>query len=273
MNISTTEHVTGDTFSNSPLPPWLARHVEVAFNGDDVAALLASIESSQNPPSTATPLPAELLLRILEYVPVDYILDWRVVCRGFRDAIDGRILYHHLQRTQLVGYLGPRNMWPLQNLTDEQYDRMQFLYADFQHVEDIGSIELRPLHSNPIWCSKYAVFKIDYSYFGANPKLYDANLEYDSTIEYADAIWNNALNRLELAGTEEGFGSLRWCVKLDHAVLDVDFPLDAARKSFDIVINLHNATIKVAWKDMLWSFLKTEGALRRMLDQVGLLET
>jgi hypothetical protein len=272
MDNSATPHVTNDTCSSSPLPPWLARHVEVAFNGDDVAALLASIESSQNSTSAATPLPAEIILRILEYVPVDHVLDWRLVCHGFRDALDGRILYHHLQRTQLVGYLGPRNMWPLQNLTDEQYDRMKFLYANFQHVEDIGSNETRTLQSSPIWCSKYAVFKIDYSNFGANPEVYDAGLEYDGTIEYADAIWNNALNRLELEGTEEGFGTLRWCIKLDHAVLDLDFPLDATRTSFDIAINLHSGTIKVAWKEMLFRFLKSEAELRRMLDQVGLLK-
>jgi hypothetical protein len=62
----------------------------MGFNEDDVAALIGAIESSQNPASSVEHLPAEILLHILEYVPVDHILDWRFVCRGFRDAIDGR---------------------------------------------------------------------------------------------------------------------------------------------------------------------------------------
>ena len=91
-------------------PSWLAHHLNIEWNEDDVDALLTSIDASQDATApTSHALPAELLLLIIEYIPVGYLLDIRLVCRGFRDAIDGRILYHHLQRTRLVVYLVSRN--------------------------------------------------------------------------------------------------------------------------------------------------------------------
>lgn len=259
----------GDEIATPQLPPWLARHVSLGFTDDDVTALIDAIDSSQNPPSSIANLPAELLLHILEYVPVDYILGWRLVCRGFRDAIDGRTLYHHLQRTQLVGFVGPRTHWPLRNLTEEQYDRMQFLYASFSHVEDNACAMDQQRKPRPIWYSTHAVFKIDLGEFAVSSPTKVGESRYDSTIEYADTIWKNAVSRLELSGSEEGFGALRWCIKLDRAVLDLDLPLEARRHSFDVAVDMNRGIIKVAWKDMLFRFLKTESNLRRMLDQVS----
>ncbi|EAT82464.1 hypothetical protein SNOG_10129 [Parastagonospora nodorum SN15] len=258
-----------NTTAASQLPSWLSRHFNLGFNDDDVSALIDSIDASQNPPASVANLPAELLLHVLEYVPVDYILDWRLVCRGFRDAIDGRTLYHHLRRTQLIGFVGPRTHWPLRNLTDEQYDRMQFLHATFDHVEDSSSSAYAQRESRPIWGSTHAVFNIDMSEFVTGSNTEGAGSKYDSTIEYADTIWRNAASRLELTGAEEGFGTLRWCIKVDRAVIDLDLPLEAGRHSFEVTVDMNKGTVKVAWKDMLFRFLKTEAALRRMLDQVG----
>ncbi|KAH3974449.1 hypothetical protein HBI49_077880 [Parastagonospora nodorum] len=256
-----------NTTAASQLPSWLSRHFNLGFNDDDVSALIDSIDASQNPPASVANLPAELLLHVLEYVPVDYILDWRLVCRGFRDAIDGRTLYHHLRRTQLIGFVGPRTHWPLRNLTDEQYDRMQFLHATFDHVEDSSSSAYAKRESRPIWGSTHAVFNIDMSEFVAGSDTEGAGSKYDSTIEYADTIWRNAASRLELTGAEEGFGTLRWCIKVDRTVIDLDLPLEAGRHSFEVTVDMNKGTVKVAWKDMLFRFLKTEAALRRMLDQ------
>jgi hypothetical protein len=61
---------------------------------------------------------------------------------------------------------------------------------------------------------------------------------------------------------------LRWCIKLDHAVLDLDFPVETGRKHFDVDVNLNTGLVRVAWKDMLLGFLKTERALRRMMNEV-----
>jgi hypothetical protein len=259
---------TADDLVSSQLPSWLARHVRLGFNDDDVTALIDSIDSSQSPSSSIAVLPAELLLHVLEYVPVDHLLDWRLVCRGFRDAIDGRTLYHHLQRTQLVGFVGPRTHWPLRNLTEEQYDRMQFVYADFHHVEENGDTINSQSKSRPIWSSTHAIFKMDLREF-ENSSTDGAGPRYDSTIEYADTIWRNAVSRLELSGAEEGFGTLRWCIKLDRGVIDLDLPLEAGRHSFDVIVDMNSGTIKVAWRDMVFHFLKTVAAFRRMLVEVS----
>jgi hypothetical protein len=194
------------------------------------------------------------------------------------DAIDGRISYHHLQRTQLIGYVGPRAMWPLKNLSDEQYDRLQFLPANFQYVEDVFTNELGRWNrgtektksvGESIWSSKHAVFHIDYLEFRAKPKMTDTGEVYDSTIDYAETIWENAARRLELSGVEEGHGSLKWCIKIDHAVQDLDLPLEISRPGFDVAVNLEHGTVKVAWKAMLFQFFKTEAALRCMYDRVS----
>lgn len=72
-----------------------------------------------------------------------------------------------------------------------------------------------------------------------------------------------------MLGDDEGYGTLTWCVKLDHAVQDLDLPLRMSRPGFDIAVDLNGATIKVAWKEMLFQFFKTESALRRMTEIVG----
>lgn len=269
MTSSAPSERAADDRASSQLPSWLARRVDLGFNDDDVTALINSIDSSQSPSSSIANLPAELLLHVLEYVPVDHILDWRLVCRGFRDAIDGRTLYHHLQRTQLIGFVGPRTHWPLRNLTEEQYDRMQFVYADFHHVEANGGTAITQSKCRPIWCSTHAVFNMDLREFGDSSGPGGTGTQYDSTIEYADTIWRNAVSRLELSGAEEGFGTLRWCIKLDRGVLDLDLPLEVGRPSFDVIVDMNSGTIKVAWKDMLFCFLKTEAALRRLLKEVS----
>jgi hypothetical protein len=233
---------------------WVPSHARLGFDADDVAALISSIDSSQNSPSSLVNLPAELLLHILEYVPVDYILDWRHVCRGFRDAIDGRVLYHHLQRTKLVGFLGPQGIAYLQHLSEEHYDQIRFLNAKFLKVESATDDRSS---SGPIWCNTQAVFKLE------------IDLEEGAFLGDAHAEWRRA-ERLGLLGFEEGFGTLRWCIKLDQAVLDLDFPLEAERNSLDVRVDFEEATIRVAWKDMLFRFLKTETALRKVTSQVGL---
>jgi hypothetical protein len=192
MAFCTSPEVTEDTCATSQLPPWLARHVKLGFDADDVAALISSIDSSQNPPSSLVNLPAELLLHVLEYVPVDHVLDWRFVCRGFRDAIDGRILYHHLQRTQLVGCLGQRHMWPMQTLTDKQYNQVRFVSAHFLKVEHVEGTAGNRSNTGPIWCNTYAIFKIDHQRLKTTLEGDSQGTTYDSTNEYAGMIWKKA---------------------------------------------------------------------------------
>ncbi|KAF1940056.1 hypothetical protein EJ02DRAFT_350879 [Clathrospora elynae] len=250
-------------------PSYLARHINIGFNSDDVAALINSIDSSQKPSSTSSlaHLPAELLLQILEYVPVDYVLDWRLVCRGFRDAIDGRILYHHLRRTELIGYMGSRYLRPMEHLNDEQYEKIHLLRARFRCIEKAEEEDMGTQQSKPVWSGTHALFQIDEEWFRDFRQIGGAAARGGDTTQDADTRWLSTLDRLELQRPEEGFGTLRWCIRLDYAVLDMDFPLEAGRNTFDVDVHLHSGRVRVAWREMLFRFLKTERSLRRLLEK------
>jgi hypothetical protein len=265
LTMASTPAKTVDGSRGAPLPPWLARHVNVAFDSDDIAALLDSIESSQRPETSAhSDLPAELLLLILEYVPIDYLLDWRLICRGFRKVIDERVLYHHLRRTQLVGHMGPARKSPGILLSEENYDAIRLLPANFDRVEYTNEPGKAV---GPAWTSTHAIFRIEDEWFDAFRELGGAKRRGGQTLEDADSVWLNTLSSLELKSSEEGFGTLRWCIKLDHAVFDLDPPLGKRRRSFEVDIRLGQREVRVAWKPMLLGFLKTETALRRMMEE------
>ncbi|KAI4650317.1 uncharacterized protein J4E79_009586 [Alternaria viburni] len=261
---------SNDDHDNAPLPSYLARHIQLGFSTDDVAALITAIDSSQDR-STSTSdrtlahLPAELLLQILEHVPVDYILDWRLVCRGFRDAIDGRVLYRCLQRTELVGYMGARDFGLMVDLDDEQYESVHLLEAGFSHVEwDTAS---DPETNRPAWSATHAVFEIAEEWYDAFRHVGGAEAHDGDTILDVDSDWYSVLDRLQLRRREEYFGTLRWCIRLDHAVWDLDLPCEWRRMHFDVDVTLQTGLIRVAWKDMLIRFLKTERQYRLLLEQ------
>ncbi|KAH8725789.1 hypothetical protein GQ44DRAFT_680500 [Phaeosphaeriaceae sp. PMI808] len=255
-----------DTPECTQLHPWLVRHINLGFDTDDISALVGSIDSSQDRslPSYIH-LPAEILLHVLEFVPVDYILDWRRVCRGFRDAIDGRILYHHLHRTQLIGFMGPRELYPMRELTKEQYNRIRFLHARFQYIEKDPDTKSSNV-SGCVWDSTHAVFKIDDSWFEAFRKVGGSAVSEDDLTHPDDAKWMPIFDTLEIRQVEDDFGKLTWAINLDHAVLDLDLPLGIGSNALGVDVRLEERIVRVAWKDMLFRFLKTETALRHMLD-------
>lgn len=239
------------------LPSWLAHHLNIEWNSDDVDALLVSIDASQNATASTSPiLPAELLLLVLEHVPPEQLLDWRLVCRGFRDAIDGRILFRLLQRTRLTGYLGSRTSATMATLSDEAYEQLHLIHADFYRVEN------EPFNADPhgqraFWGNSHAVFKFNWQWANAQ-KLY----ENDESVPSVPSL----LSRLHLSRNDQAYGALTWAIQLDTCVLDLDFPLEAGRQAFDVTIDVELGVIRVEWKPMLFRFLKTERALRLLLE-------
>lgn len=279
------DHSPSNKLSDAePLPPYLARHAKLGFNTADVTALLDSIDSSQLPSQTSTAhvqLPAELLLEIIAHVPLDYILDWRLVCRGFRDAIDGQILHHQLRRTELIGNLGARHARPMYFLTDDQYEEIHLMRAQFSHFEDpteetqqtttvaaAAAAAAAGVHvSKSVWSAtgSVAVFQVEREWFRC---WRQARMLCDGHYtQEAGALWGSVLKRLELLTADEGFGSLRWCIRLDYAVLDLAFPLETGRDQFLFDFNLSTGKIRVAWREMLVGFLKTERSLGRLMDK------
>ncbi|KAF2633098.1 hypothetical protein BU25DRAFT_445036 [Macroventuria anomochaeta] len=258
MAAATSSTAQNDT-DNAPFPPWLANHLNIEWNSDDVDALLSSIEASQCPKSPTLPhLPAELLILILEYIPVAHVLDWRLVCRGFRDAIDGPILYHHLQRTRLVGYLGPRASPNIRDLSDNEYEQLHLVPARFQSIAKARAISQLQQQPSPIWCNTHAVFKIRYAWWAAH-KCHQSRPDFPSR--------SSMLSQVTLCRTDQGYGTLIWAIRLDTAVLDLDFPLEPNRHNFDVDVDTKTWTVRVEWKPMLFRFLRTERALRLLMDK------
>ncbi|EDU48896.1 F-box-like multi-domain protein [Pyrenophora tritici-repentis] len=251
---------------HQPLPGYLVRHLNLGFNQDDISALLSAIDSSQVSPSSNTRLahlPAELLLQILEYVPVDHVLDWRLVCRSFRDAIDGRVLFHHLHRTELIGYMGSRYSHPLTALDDEQYERLHLLRARFECIQG-PTPDASAKNDTPVWSGRQALFRIDDSWLDEFRHISGAAAR-KGDIWDSDRLWIDALSRLCLCSSDELIGTLRWCIRLDHAVLDLDF--SAQRLVSEVCFSMRKGSIRINWKDTMFRFLKTERALRLMLEK------
>lgn len=266
MTSPSTTTPTADVPASSPLPAWLAKHAKVVFSADDVSALIDSIDSSQRPhESSLVHLPAELLLLVLEHVPIDHLLDWRLVCRGFRDAIDGRILYHHLQRTQLLGYMGAHEAYPMSQLPPESYERIRCMHANFRCIEKVNeSGQLEAGHA--IWNSPNAIFTIEDNWFEAFRNI--TGVEAMEDYERANSAWETTFRRLQLREPERGLATLRWCIKLDHEIFDLSMPLDKDHNSHEVDVRMNMGRIKVKWRNMLFEHFKTAAALRRMHEKV-----
>jgi hypothetical protein len=245
---------TGD--DNTELPAWLADHVTIDWSSDDVDALLTSIDASQShQPPTMPHLPAELLLLILEHVPVAHLLDWRLVCRGFRDAIDGPILYHQLHRLQVIGYLGPRSLLDMRVLGHSEYEKLHLMLTRLQSMDGVPSLPDAQQDSRPPWAITHALFNMRHAWFAAHEAL------------KAPRSKSSMLSQISLCRTDQAYGTLTWIIKLDTAVLDLDLPLEPHRRHFDFDVDMKTYTLRVQWKAMLFRFLRTERALRLLMDK------
>jgi len=241
---------------NTELPAWLTDHLTIDWNSDDVDALITSIDASQGPQSPALPhLPAELLLLILEHVPVAYILDWRLVCQGFREAIDGPILYHQLHRLQIIGYLGPRSLPDMRVLGHPEYEQLYLMPTRLQSMDNGPPLPDVQHNSQPSWAISHAVFRMRYAWFAAHKAL------------NAPRSKSSMLSQISLCRTDQAYGTLTWMIKLDTAVLDLDLPLEPHRRHFDFHVDMNTYTLRVQWKVMLFRFLRIERALRLLMDK------
>lgn len=190
---------------------------------------------------------------ILEHVPVAYILDYRLVCRGFRDAIDGPVLFHQLQRLQLIGYLGPRSRPDMRALGHHEYEQLHLMPTRFQSmISENTQLKARE-DFKPPWANSLALFTAEHAWFAAHEAL------------EVPISTSRILSQISLCQTDQAYGTLTWVARLDTAVLDLDLPLEPHRRHFDLDVDTKTWTLGVEWRPMLFRFLKTERALRLLM--------
>ncbi|KAF2731148.1 hypothetical protein EJ04DRAFT_567147 [Polyplosphaeria fusca] len=238
-----------------PLPRYQSRHTSLPYDPSDITALLASIASSQTPPSTPRLpfLPAELLMHILEHVPADHILPFRLVCRAFCDVVDTAVMYSYLQRIELVGWVGPVLFAPgrVVDVNDLQY---RFVRAGFGGLLGRGGEE-----------GRWAVFRMDDRWFDLSKKRAG-----ESDAFFGDPLFERVRRHLqpkegEGVVREREFGVLRWCVKVGVVVMDVDaYGLQEKVEEY-FRVSFRDRTITVDWRELLRRLLKTEHTVRQTM--------
>lgn len=248
---------------DAPLPSYIARHFDFGFDADDVSALITSIDASQD--HTSIPslprLPAEILFQIVDHVPIDFILEWRLVCRGFRDCIDGPVMYNYIKRAEIVALVGSPRTLTWAGVTSELHKELSSMRCSFERLED--SIETAgPKLTNVKWGARHAVFRIEHSWhetFSLATAL-TANRREADNLQFL-------MKRLRPESSADGFEKSRWCMRLDHAVLDLGFPIQALREKLSL--DLPGNRVKIEWKTLLFRFIQGETLLRTIMEQVS----
>jgi hypothetical protein len=234
------------------LPPYLARHVDLGFDSDDVSTLIDAIESSQTSTidDNSPHLPAEIVLQILEYIPIDHVLSFRAVCRAFRNCIDTRVLYSYLPRTELLGFVRELPS----HLIEHDRERLRWICATFSHLEDADG----PMkYHGAKWAGTHAVFRLDDAWYDTFCLL---NLTSNPHLQANQIIAELALER-----TPPTYTALGWLVKLDRGVLEVDLGKTDIQ-DLGMWVDFTSRTVKVKWKTMLTNFLKSETCLKSTVE-------
>ncbi|KAF2004276.1 hypothetical protein P154DRAFT_531589 [Amniculicola lignicola CBS 123094] len=249
------------------LPSYITRHISLGYDDDDVAAFLSSIEASQRQvrqkeDDSLLHLPAEIVLMIVDLVPIDYILDFRLISRGVRDYIDSRVMNDYLCRTQVVVNVDT-GYFPFHPKPDT-YRGSRILRLFFSRLEQQDSSSQQDSDGN----REVAVFHFYDDWLQEIQDSYQPGLNHKTT--YYGVMHMGAPLK---PATEMRSGKLHWCMQLDHGVMDLRFPHPADKYEVDVILTDDSAKycIKIwNWKSMMIQFLRIERAIRRKMEQTKL---
>lgn len=255
--------------SGSPLPSYLAHHIDIGFDADDVSALISAIDSSQGHASqqqlSLPRLPAEILFHILEFVPIEHVLEWRLVCRGFRDCIDGPVIYSCIRRAELIGCFGSLAEFLELGLDETMYESVALVRCKFQELGSRTDAK-DPRTANARWAQARATFNIDETWRQEYLKICEQLSPEDQD------FWDDLFFELGHPWTNsnaQAYGILKWCMRLDDAVLDLEFPAEALRNKIHLGDAWGNEVVIEKWRDVLLRFIKTTTLLEKRMNQVS----
>ncbi|KAF2106975.1 hypothetical protein BDV96DRAFT_607010 [Lophiotrema nucula] len=136
------------------------------------------------PKKPLTFLPDEILFTVLENVAIPDLLDLRRLNKAFREEIDTRILYHHIQRTEFIGYLGCSDYPLFENLSPKEHQDFAFVRARFDRLEEVESGQAK-------WDAESALFRIEPQWFTALEAIGGRAEPDDPYWEHAvECLWN-----------------------------------------------------------------------------------
>jgi hypothetical protein len=212
----------------------------------------SNMSETRQPDSSRLHIPIEIFFRVLNFVPIDHILQFRTLCRAARDEIDTRMLYSYIRRTKLPSC-------PSRSAVEHaalEYNNLLALLrgtATFSHLAPNSS----PSISSPIWAGTHAVFQFDAGWISAYREMCALATLFSS--QTMDAIKGDFRKPFSPHYTPV------WYAQLDNAVLDLDvrwWPGDPLQ-TFD----LYNGTLSIPWRRMLKSFLVAETKISFMVAQ------
>jgi len=145
--------------------------------------------------------------------------------------------------------------------SESSYEEIKLVRAHFDRTDGTHTFEA---HAPAKWSYDQAIFTIEDAWYQGL-----ARIEHQTTKDgVMRPAWQSLLDDLQLLGDEEShYGTLTWCLRLDKAVMDLEFSPETLREC--IAIDLVNKRIMVQWKSLFLNFLKTETRLRLLMGEAS----
>jgi hypothetical protein len=214
-------------------------------------------------------LPTEIVLHIIDFVPIDHILPFRAVSHSIKSHIETHLMYSYIRRTKFEYQVDPPDQKRLNDwLDDKDAQYLSTITASFSHLEDTRPVRKRindgPRLGKPVWAAPRAVFKLDPQWFA----------RYKCVRHMLPKSLQPLSSHLMIPSTQWAYiAPGAWCMHLDYVALEFDFDLRGQivdSESFSL--DLCYGTVNVDWKTMLSMFLKRlqrETELARRMEEIS----
>jgi len=210
-------------------------------------------------------LPVEIVLLIVNFIPIDHILPFRAISRSIRTQIDTHVLYSYLHRIRLEGLVASPNASTFSSLERQDAIYLSSITASFSHLED-GLLQHDSnvndsRQRKAIWNGTHAVFRLDAHWLTIHNRV-------RHRLPQAFQSPTELLSHLGQIHPSHLVEPMKWCITLDHAAQELDLGgqrpgtwIPRFMPDFDLW------TVRVEWRRMLWMFLRKEAEIARRIRQ------